>query len=364
MSAALLWTSLTFVGRSSYPRHEAYLERSQGAPLFIRILPQGFEVSIIPRVRRVMALIRPHCARWKSLVIETGFPEKGFIVIGDNLRYMSVPELETFSVTQTGWNTPTRWSFRPFLEGAPKLEHLALRRVPWHTKLLPTQSLTTLTLDNGFARGARVGALEIHAILKQSPHLREIVLWSSQTTRMEDVPDLGSDTFIHASITKLVLESSEDMDALLSRVRMPALRLLAARYRMPPRLFRTVSSFNDLSSLSDLTIAGIATADEQKEFARMLGTLTGLVELRIEGFNFDDESTLGCLKTACPLLTSLSLKWCTGLTSKAIRAVVEYRRLPSSGMRSVENLWVAGCALDEEDQSWLQDNVAAMLVVD
>ncbi|KAG9003670.1 hypothetical protein FRB94_002993 [Tulasnella sp. JGI-2019a] len=395
LDSPILWSQLVFDrdGSDTFEHERLCLGRSYGAPLDVEISGKAFAESkdVHTRMRKVMQLIEPHAGRWKSLKL-SNIPENAFIVLGDRLAHLAVPNLETLTVSHRSWKPRNaNWKFRPFLStGAPRLKNLTLRSVPfeWDSSLL--HNLHKLTLDVlGLTWSDRVFvATKVYTLLSQSPELMELVvssmggfmgsparggLHATEAAWPIPVPLAGVPSICRPKLTKLFIESAQVIDTILQSVQMPALKALPVKYRMSPSMAPFLTQYNGLSGLTELNIdSGCVLKPEgtpvHKQHIAMLSdlllALPSVEQLGFQNIQFgagvEDEKWFGSLAERCPKLKRLTLQSCGGLTERGICDVVS-RRKAAQDMESLEVLWVMQCqnltSMTEECAAWLTTNV-------
>ncbi|KAG8875324.1 hypothetical protein FRB98_007959 [Tulasnella sp. 332] len=379
LGSPILWTRLIFdrSGVDSFERERVWVSRSNGAPLDIEINGKAFEESGdgAQRVRRMMQVLEPHAGRWRSLRL-SNIPNDTFIILGNLLTNMAVPNLETLVVTHRTWRPRnTKWTFRPFqTTGAPQLRRLTLRSTPieWDSPLFHNLHRLTLgVLGVPWADQVFV-ASKVYNLLSQSPDLEELIvssvggfMGSPPRRKLQPTDDAwsippaldGVPSIARPKLTKLFVDSSEVIDTLLQSVQMPALKALPVKYRMTPSMAPIICNNNRLPCLIELTIdTGRDTKAEAAEASRLafraehismlqelLSTLNSLEELRFENFHFGEgDKWMRCLTGSCPKLKRLTLISCEGLTEQGIYEVVN-RRKNAENMQALDVLWILQC---------------------
>ncbi|KAG8924680.1 hypothetical protein FRC00_004829 [Tulasnella sp. 408] len=98
LAIPLLWSSLHIHERvPRWEMLEVMLQRSDQAPLDIYINKQPFALSALPQMRKIMQMIFPHLARWRTLHL-TDVPYKVRRVLLDLIRAKPAPRLEEINV--------------------------------------------------------------------------------------------------------------------------------------------------------------------------------------------------------------------------------------------------------------------------
>ncbi|KAG8924681.1 hypothetical protein FRC00_004830 [Tulasnella sp. 408] len=98
LAIPLLWSSLHIHERvPRWEMLEAMLQRSDQAPLDIFIDKAPFTLSALPQMRKIMQMILPHLARWRTLHL-TDVPYKVRRVLLDQIKAKPAPRLEEINV--------------------------------------------------------------------------------------------------------------------------------------------------------------------------------------------------------------------------------------------------------------------------
>ncbi|KAG8948977.1 hypothetical protein FRC04_009178 [Tulasnella sp. 424] len=353
----LLWNNLEFAG--DVPRWEmleAKLKRSGRAPLDIIIEEKVFLKSGMPHLRRIMGMIIPHVARWRSLqMVEV--PHKIRRVLLDQLRGKSALLLERLEIVQgrkydRPYNcriksTSRHWDARQIFDGIPNLRHLEWTNPKAESRLLPPfRNLLTLKIGRGTLDMVPDQFIPlVLRILSVSPALQELSLhhgpdrdfWASQG----DVDHLVQPPTAHQSLRRLHIVSTTGVrSAILRSLILPNLRSLGqpGNYEDIDVNILCCSALAQsilLPKLHSISIAG--NTDHIYHFNQgfyphmpslpvAIMNLPSLVVLIFKSVDFGgDNKWLPDLGNCCPRLKSLQLLDCSGYTVKAIRAIVEVR---------------------------------------
>ncbi|KAG8897417.1 hypothetical protein FRC00_004286, partial [Tulasnella sp. 408] len=362
LAMPLLWGSLHI--RERVPRWEmlkVMLQRSDQAPLNIYINELPFMQSAVPRMRKIMRMILPHVARWRSLHL-TDVPHKVRRILLDQIRAKPAPNLEEINVFQDSFlqteNRSPNWRAQNLFVGFHNLTSVAWTSYTSSLRNLPTfRNLKNLTIGHGTFEDEFPPLLFIqliHRTLSDSPSLETFKICHDPLIEPEAI-NLQLPTIAHYSLQTLIIESSlEVRSAAMRTLILPKLRTLSHDYfdeMVNLSCCNIIAQDNSLRELRVITMSGDIpetriTANHipsLRAHMPFLGpAIRNLVNLRVlilRLIDFEGGKWLPDLGICCPHLRWLLFVGCIGCPISSIRLLVE-KRMHTEGINPLEILCI------------------------
>ncbi|KAG8948976.1 hypothetical protein FRC04_009177 [Tulasnella sp. 424] len=357
---SLLWNNLEFAEEVPWwEMLEAKLKRSGRASLDIIIKEKVFLKSGMPHLRRIMGMIIPHVARWRSLQM-VDVPHKIRRVLLDQLRGKSALLLERLEIEIK--STSRRWDARQILDGVPNLRHLEWTNPEAESRLLPPfRNLLTLKIGRGTLEMEPDQFIPlVLRILSVSPALQELSLHhgpdQDPLTYMGDVEHLVQPPMAHPSLRRLHIVSTTGIRSVILRsLIVPNLRSLGQPGKdrdidVNVLCCNSLAQSNVLPKLHSIAMVGNTDNTDwpnqgyypyMPSLPAAIMNLRSLVVLTFRFVDFGgDNKWLPDLGNCCSRLKSLLVMNCTGYTVKAIRAIVEVR-MQREAVEPLEELYIS-----------------------
>ncbi|KAG8919050.1 hypothetical protein FRC00_011811 [Tulasnella sp. 408] len=392
LSMPWLWNRLEFVGTA--PRWdvlEAKLGRSSNALLEIILGEEPFIKSSIPNLRRIMRIVGPHVARWKSLRF-VNVPHKIWRILLDRLKSEAALRLERLEVVQDRKQfrlphqripiTSPRWDVRRVLFNLPRLRSLQWTNPAADLSVYSAfQNLVSLKVGAGSLDIAPLPLVRvIHQLLSQSPSLEILVMVHGPDNDEYTLPDeenvdsIAVPPCTHHHLRVLDIETTIRVrSAVIRTLILPRSQRFSRTYSygvVDIRCIDHIARINTTSQLQVVSMTGNADFGLEPEPADnhyvtcLPSALLDFGNLRILAFraiDFMDRKWFPDLGSCCPQLKWWFLEACRGYTVASIQSMVE-TRLKTEGMNPVEVLridppWDAApeCLPTLEQVSWFSE---------
>ena len=379
-----MWTTLKFVDRFPGPEDIAYVQRSKGAPLDIKIFnyskvedptPWPSNEDARTSTESILSLLLPHVARWRSFYIEVSDYALMTLALEQLCQCLAAPLLKElklyYNEVDDTSDTPFQLSkfdaikdseHGPFSGHFPLLTAAVLHSVPmvW-SRFQLSACLTALELAY-HPDVIRPSYTDLLRIFSGIPQLEELKIWESGPNG--DPKDWDTTPLQLPQLRTLEFNHMDPMptEMLVSRMNIPQLISLKLEFDdwECTSLLRALSvpqapmEHSIFSKLEYLEMTGFS-CDE--DVAREC--CSALKRLRSLKINFDYlprewAITLGSAPFPCPCLESLSV---THLQGSILRDILSKRQ--SAGLPRLGRLDMIGGnkLLAESDEEWLEHNV-------